>query len=222
MLAEELQIDPKRLRAWMRKQKWRDGGQKHQPWEISPAQADDARDHFGQGRILDAVDPPQTTVPVLSVGELLQQYENVLDTLRDRGLIRTRNAPYGDLAEHCALDIYGGVLAANSTASYDLVTDDGLRVQVKYRQISEEAHRSVPFSPLRTLGFDLCLFVLVGDRRVVTAREWTTADVEEHRVARSGRNDWIIKTGQVLNSSTGADRTRQFHVAWERLLARRH
>lgn len=156
----------------------------------------------------------------LTVGELLRQYREVLIELRVRGLIRTNNAPFGDLAEYCALLVYGGELAANSTASYDLKTSDGRLVQVKARQITAKSHRSLPFSPLRALEFDLCLFLLVEDDDVVCAREWTRADVAEHRTARKSRKDWIVKTGQVLvGTKIGKDRTDEFREAWHRLLA---
>lgn len=155
-----------------------------------------------------------------TVGELLAQYRDVLAELTARGLVRTKNAPFGDLAEHCASLVYRGELAPNSTAFYDLKTPDGTRVQVKARQITVKGHRSLPFSPLRSLEFDRCLFLLVEDDDVVCAREWTRADVAEHRIAREHRNDWIVKTGQVLAGTTiGDDRTDEFCQAWHRLLA---
>lgn len=155
-----------------------------------------------------------------TVGELLAQYRDVLAELRARGLVRTKNAPFGDLAEHCASLVYRGELAPNSTAFYDLVAPGGMRVQVKARQITVKGHQSLPFSPLRSLEFDRCLFLLVEDDDVVCAREWTRADVAKHRIARKHRNDWIVKTSQVLAGTTiGVDRTDEFREAWHRLLA---
>lgn len=153
-----------------------------------------------------------------SVRELLVQYRAVLEELTARELIRTNNAPFGDLAEQCALRVYGGTLAKNSTASYDLTTPAGLRVQVKARQIVVQKHRSVPFSPMRSLDLDLCLFMLIEGDHVVRAQEWTATDIEAHRVPRTNRNDYVVKTGQVLTKDIGADRTADFQVAWTSLL----
>lgn len=149
-----------------------------------------------------------------SVRELLAQYAAVLEEFTARKLVRTKNAPFGDLAEYCAELVYGGHLARNSTASYDLTTVDDVRVQVKARQIAVPGHRSLPFSPIRSLDFDLCVFLLVEGENVVRAREWTRAEVEIHRKERSGRNDYIIKTGQVLKGNIGVDRTDKFQAAW--------
>lgn len=166
-------------------------------------------------------DPPHPSGRPLhqaSVRELLAQYRGVLDELTARELIRTKNAPVGDLAEQCALTVYGGTLAKNSTASYDLTTPAGQRVQVKARQITVQKHRSVPFSPMRSLDLDLCLFMLMEGDHVVRAREWTVADIEAHRVPRPKRNDYVVKTGQVLTKEIGADRTADTEAAWTSLL----
>lgn len=138
-----------------------------------------------------------------SVRELLAQYAAVLEELAARELVRTKNAPFGDLAEHCATLVYGGVLAPNSAASYDLTSVDGSRVQVKARQITVQRHRSLPFSPMRSLDFELCVFLLVEGEKIVRACEWTRADVEAHRQEQSRRKDYIIKTGQVLKENIG-------------------
>lgn len=153
-----------------------------------------------------------------SVRELLEHYRAVLDELTARELIRTKNAPVGDLAEQCALTVYGGTLARNSTASYDLTTPAGERVQVKARQITAQKHRSVPFSPMRSLDLDLCLFMLLEGDDIVRAREWTVADLKAHRVPRANRNDYVVKTGQVLTKNIGTDRTADVRAAWESLL----
>lgn len=45
-LAEELAIDPKRLRSYLRKAHTRPSEAKNTTWGIDKATADDARDHF--------------------------------------------------------------------------------------------------------------------------------------------------------------------------------
>ncbi|MEU3627856.1 hypothetical protein [Amycolatopsis coloradensis] len=59
-----------------------------------------------------------------SVADLLAGYAAILRELRNRGVVRPRNAPLGDYAEHLAQRVYGGELAPNSVKSYDLLAAD--------------------------------------------------------------------------------------------------
>jgi len=53
----------------------------------------------------------------VSIPDLLAAYAAILQELRDRGVVRTRNAPLGDYAEYLVAEVYGGELAANSVKS---------------------------------------------------------------------------------------------------------
>lgn len=149
----------------------------------------------------------------LTVGQLLDVYGAVLTELRRRGLVRTNNAPIGDLAEYCAALVYGGVLAPNSEPSYDLTTPDGLRVQVKVRQKSTP---SAVFSPVRSFDFDLAVFLLVDGHDLVAAREWTPDQVRKRGSHRAHTNGTVITVRQMVGA--GVDRTEQFARAWAQLL----
>ncbi|MEA5360247.1 hypothetical protein VA596_11935 [Amycolatopsis sp., V23-08] len=59
-----------------------------------------------------------------SVPKLLGRYAAILAELRDRGVVRTRNAPPGDYAEYLAAKDYDGTLELNSVKSYDLLAAD--------------------------------------------------------------------------------------------------
>jgi hypothetical protein len=59
-------------------------------------------------------------VQAMTVRQLMQLYTDILVELQRRGLVRTNNAPIGDLAEYAAVLAYGGKLAKNSEKSYDL------------------------------------------------------------------------------------------------------
>lgn len=54
-----------------------------------------------------------------SVQELLTLYVDILDELRERGVIRTENGPIGDYAERLAANRLGLTLVKNSTVGYD-------------------------------------------------------------------------------------------------------
>lgn len=92
--------------------------------------------------------------------ELLRLYSEILSELLRRGVIRSRNAPVGDLAEHLVAISLGGELAPPSAKSWD-VQADGRRLQVKARVIVNGDRRSHNYSVFRSWEFDACVFVLL-------------------------------------------------------------
>jgi len=148
----------------------------------------------------------------LTAGELIDTYSGILDELRERGLIRTKNAPVGDLAEYAASIAYSGILEKNSAKSYDLLSGDGRRVQVKVRNVSAGTSPSQIFSAIRSDGYDVCLFVLVTDNWVTVAKEWSPADVKEHGRYQAHTNSVTVRVGQVL--ALGTDVTAMLQSAW--------
>ena len=72
--------------------------------------------------------------------DLMRLHRASLYELHRRGIIRTLNAPQGDWAELLVATAYNGRLASNSEKSFDIVADDGRRLQVKARVID---HRHV-------------------------------------------------------------------------------
>lgn len=111
--------------------------------------------------------------PDLSVRELLASYVAILDELKRRGLVRTRNSPLGDLAETLAVRAYGGTLAPNSEKNYDLISSDGRKIQVKARTVQADDKRTQNFSAVRSWKFDAALFLLFDAEtyNLVWARE---------------------------------------------------
>jgi len=101
----------------------------------------------------------------LSVGELLSSYARILAELRERGVVRSANAPAGDYAEWLCSRALGATLVDNfSVKSHDLVLSDGRRIQVKARVTSERPKAGqLQTSPFRSWDFDLAAFVLFRD-----------------------------------------------------------
>ncbi|KQO98506.1 DUF6998 domain-containing protein [Leifsonia sp. Leaf264] len=153
----------------------------------------------------------------LTVGELLDTYSGILDELRRRGLVRTKNAPVGDLAEYAAAIAYGGTLENNSAKSYDLIAEDGRRVQVKVRNVAADTSSSQTFSAIRSDGYDVCLFILVAENRVSAAREWSPAEVAEHGKYRERSNSVAVRVGQLWKA--GVDVTPSLQNAWITMLS---
>jgi len=153
----------------------------------------------------------------LSIRQLLAASVAVVDELLRRGLVRTRNAPLGDLAETIALRAYGGVLAPNSEKSYDLLSDDGKRVQVKARLVDPADRRSQPFSAFRSWDFDIALFVLFDSRTydIIWARELTSAETHELGRRVEHTNSSAVLVRQV--APAGRDVTRALIAAFDGL-----
>jgi len=116
---------------------------------------------------------------MLTVGEVLHVYTGLLAELRHRGLIRTNNAPIGDLAEYACAAYYEGELTPNSEKSYDLIAADGRRVQVKVRNVRIDTRPSAVFSSIRSMDFDVCVFILANANTnwIESAYEWTADDI---------------------------------------------
>ncbi len=96
----------------------------------------------------------------LSSRELLRLYADLLTELMRREVVRSRNAPVGDLAELLVARAYRGELAPRSEKSWD-VRVEGRRLQVKARLVVNGARSSQVYSPFRSWDFDACVFVLL-------------------------------------------------------------
>lgn len=120
---------------------------------------------------------PTPDLASLTTRELLATYVGVLDQLQQRGLIRTRNAPMGDLIEHLAWRVYGGTIEPNSMKSHDILDGQGRRIQVKGRAV--DPAKPTQFSPFRSWDFDVAVFVVLDQRSydLLWAREVPVAEL---------------------------------------------
>ncbi len=218
-LANELRVDPRQVRGWLRANGIRSEVERWQPWRLSTDQADLVRKHFGSAAVAEAESPTNFIGAGWTVGQLLGTYASILEELRKRGLVRTNNAPVGDLAEYAASIVYEGTLAPNSEKSYDLIASDGRRIQVKVRNIRPETSPSAVFSVIRSFGFDACIFVLIDtlNDRVQGAFEWTDTEVKEFGIHREHTNGIAIRVSQARLH--GIDLTDQVDEAWREMLA---
>lgn len=216
-LARELDVDPKRIRAWLRKQGFRSAVELGQQWELQPLQSDAVRQAFAPSA---SPNSPGFDPSLLTVGEILHVYSGLLSELRDRGLVRTNNAPIGDLAEYACAAYYEGALAANSEKSYDLIAADGRRVQVKVRNVRGDTRPSAVFSSIRSTNFDVCVFILanVVTNSVEAAYEWTAEEILAHGRYSPHTNSTLIRIGKVRSGTTGTNITVGMDAAWQAML----
>lgn len=152
--------------------------------------------------------------------ELLRLYADILTELLRRGVIRSRNAPVGDLAEHLVAVALGGELAPPSEKSWDVKVGER-RLQVKARLIVEGNRRSHSYSVFRSWDFDACVFLLLdaGTYDIVRAVEVPVDGVQ--LLARE--TEWVrgfrIGTRVDLLAVPGAvDETDRLRAALEALM----
>src|SRR4051812_11037011 len=101
-----------------------------------------------------------TDLRQLTGRQLLRLYSDILGELVSREVIRSRNAPLGDLAEWLVARAYEGRLAPPSEKSWD-VEAQGRRLQVKARLIAAGDRRSHNYSVFRSYDFDACVFLIL-------------------------------------------------------------
>lgn len=163
--------------------------------------------------------PHDVDLTRLSSRSLLLLYADLLTELLGRGVVRSRNAPAGDLAEHLAHLVYGGTLAPPAEKSWDIRAADGRLIQVKTRLITAGG-KSHNYSPFRSWDFAACLFLILDAHTysVVSAVEVPAAEVQALAKASPHVNGFRISTGTPLGTLPGAvDRTNELSRALETL-----
>ena len=149
----------------------------------------------------------------LSVGELLALSRRILSELRERGVIRTGNAPAGDYAELLVQRTTEGDLAPNSQKSWDVLTPGGERLQVKARVVTDPRNAGErQLSPFRSWDFDAAVIVLFGDDFGVWRAARVPVDVlrEGSRFSEHVRGDLVFARNELLD--LGEDWTDRLRV----------
>jgi hypothetical protein len=96
--------------------------------------------------------------PDLSDAQLVELYGKVMHELHVREIVRSGNNPIADMAERVVADYYGVGLEPPNRRAYDLVTKEGLKVQVKALRRTQRSRTSL--SALRSTDFDLLAVVV--------------------------------------------------------------
>jgi hypothetical protein len=126
---------------------------------------------------------------------LFSLYRAILRELKGRGVIRTENAPVGDYAEYLVAAALGGQLAPNAEKAWDVLGNDGEKIQVKARVVSEPAEPGqLQLSPFRSFGFDSAVIVLLSaaDYAVSRASKVPRHVVESAAVYRHHVNGSVL------------------------------
>ena len=91
---------------------------------------------------------------------MLRLSARIVTELNNRSVLRSRNAPAGDLAEYLVSKALDGQLADPAVKSWDVRAGDR-KLQVKCRLIDQGHQRSETFSPFRSWEFDACIFIVL-------------------------------------------------------------
>jgi hypothetical protein len=98
----------------------------------------------------------------ISTFDLLGCFADILDVLKQRGVVRTRNNPVGDYAEWLVAQRLGLSLEHNSKFGYDATNTSGERFQIKSRRL-DPSNKSRQLSVIRNLDtgeFDYLIGIL--------------------------------------------------------------
>ena len=99
---------------------------------------------------------------VFSTTALLRYFADILDELKQRSVVRTRNNPVADYAEWLVAQKLSLSLERNSKSGYDATNTSGERFQIKSRRL-DPSNKSRQLSVIRNLDageFDYLIGVL--------------------------------------------------------------
>lgn len=153
--------------------------------------------------------------------ELMHIESQIINQLLQRGLVRTRNKPIGDLAEAAVAKALGGQLAHNSKASFDISVGEKL-VQVKALQVYKgRAKSKFQFSAFREpFGFDTCVFVVFDDdAEIQLAYEVAVETIKQLGRFAKHTNSYTVRYIQILelSESKRTDVSGQVSNSWNTL-----
>lgn len=145
----------------------------------------------------------------LTVIELLRLHTEIIEELKKRGVVRTKNNPVGDYTEWLVSRALNLRLANNSALGYDAIDDKGIKYQIKGRRITPE-NKSRQLSAIRNLSdkdFDYLVAVIFDkDYSIIDAVIVPHEVVAEYATYRKHVNAHILQLrGDILKDPTVKD-----------------
>lgn len=156
----------------------------------------------------------------LPVLDLLRLHASILSELASRGIVRTKNNPVADYAEHLVSKALSLTLEPKSNKGYDATDSNGRRYEIKTRR--EDPNRKTTLtSPIRDLEgkhFDELIIVLFAeDYTVKKAIQLPRRLVKKVGKYRKHVNGWVISLRASLWDAEGCtDITERIQQAQER------
>lgn len=128
--------------------------------------------------------------------DLLRIHARVIDELRRREVVRSKNNPVGDYAEWLVASRLGMTLERKSKAGYDAVDAAGVRFEIKARRVTAD-NKSRQMSVIRNLDaghFDHLIAVLFrADFAVLAAYRMPHAVIPEYATYRPHTNGHVLQ-----------------------------
>ena len=142
----------------------------------------------------------------LSVSQLLATHGYIIEVLRDRDILRSKNNPVGDYAEFLTCRALSLNLADKSTKGHDATDDNGLRYEVKARRLTDD-NGSRQLSAIRSLEerhFDFLIGVLFdAEFRIVRAAMIPWDIINTVATYKPHTNAWVVILRESLWDQTG-------------------
>jgi hypothetical protein len=152
------------------------------------------------------IEDSSTSFDGLTDQDLLQQYVNIMDQLKSRGITRTDNIPTGDYAEKLACKAFRLEPTGRSFKGYDAIGEDGTRYQIKARR----ADGQIGSKPLGIIGdleedqFDYLLAIIFTHEYFVRVAYLIPRKVVRKCARRIERlNGWRIYLREPMLSERG-------------------
>jgi hypothetical protein len=95
--------------------------------------------------------------------DLMRLYGGILIELKGRNILTTNDSPIGGYGESLVARAFGGARQPNSSAGFDVLLPDGVRLQVKTRYLPLEGglRQLSAIRKLESRGFDYVVAVLL-------------------------------------------------------------
>ena len=148
----------------------------------------------------------QTNLYRLGNHQILSLFADIMEELSKRGIIRSKNNPVADYAEHLVCKAFSLTAAAKSTKGYDATDVQGKRYEIKSRR---QSARSKPtrFSAIRDFEaqhFDILVAVLFfQDFTVKRAALIPYSVVRKLAFRQEHVNGWILPIRDSVWSADG-------------------
>jgi hypothetical protein len=145
----------------------------------------------------------------LSEIELLQLHALIVDELKRREVVRTKNNPIGDYTEWLVAKALNLQLARNSSVGYDGKDVNGIKYQIKGRRLTL-GNKSRQLSAIRNLAgkdFDVLVGLIFDETyQILIAVQIPHAVVEEYAEYREHVNGHILHLrGKILEDERVRD-----------------
>lgn len=137
-----------------------------------------------------------------TTSDLFKYFADILDELKQRNVVRTRNNPVADYAEWLVAQSFYLSLERNSRAGYDAINNRGERFQIKSRRL-DPTNKSRQLSVIRNLRnneFDYLIGVLFEKNFTIKeAYKIPHEIIEEHTRFSKHQNGHILNLkGKIL------------------------